>query len=63
MWALVRISSGGVGVFHVKGWGAKKFDMSLETQGIKPFWRDIPGFFAGISRDFLPGYPGSARKV
>ena len=31
--------------------GAKKFGMSLETQGIKLFWRDIPG------------YPGSARKV
>ena len=31
-----------VGVFHVKGWGAKKFGMSFETQ-------DIPGF-AGISR-------------
>ena len=28
--------------------GAKKFGMSLETQGIKPFWRDIPGFCRDI---------------
>ena len=27
-----------------EGVGAKKFGMSLETQGIKLFWRDIPGF-------------------
>ena len=44
----VRISSGGVGVFHVKGWGAKKLDMCLETQEIKLFWRDIPGFCRDI---------------
>ena len=25
----------GYGVFHVKGWGAKKFGMSLETREIK----------------------------
>ena len=36
----------GWGVFHVKGWGAKKFGMSLETQGNQNF------FFGGISRDF-----------
>ena len=28
--------------------GAKKFGMSLETQGIKLFWWDIPGFCRGI---------------
>ena len=28
--------------------GAKKFGMSLETQGIKLFWRDIPGFCRDI---------------
>ena len=39
-----------------EGAGAKKFGMSLETQGNQTF---LPG----ISRDFLPGYPGSARKV
>ena len=38
----------------MKGWGAKKFGMSLETQGIKLFWRDIPGF--------LTGYPGKAPE-
>ena len=47
---LVRISSGGVGVFHAEGVGAKKFGMSFETQGNQTFWRDIPGFLAGISR-------------
>ena len=32
----------------MKGWGPKKFGMSLETQGIKLFWRDIPGFCRDI---------------
>ena len=32
----------------MKGVGAKKFGMSLETQGIKLFWRDIPGFCRDI---------------
>ena len=41
---LVRIFSGGFGVFHVNGWGAKKFGMSLETREIKLFGRDIPRF-------------------
>ena len=31
-----------------EGVGAKKFGMSLETQGIKLFWRDIPGFCRDI---------------
>ena len=38
----VWISSGGVGVFHVKGWGAKKFGMSLEAHGNQAFERAIP---------------------
>ena len=31
-----------------EGVGAKKFGMSLEAQGIKLFWRDIPGFCRDI---------------
>ena len=31
-----------------EGVGAKKFGMSLETQGIKLFWREIPGFCRDI---------------
>ena len=31
-----------------EGVGAKKFGMSLETQGIKLFWRDVPGFCRDI---------------
>ena len=45
----------GVGVFHVKGQGGKKFDMSFETQKTQSFCRHIPGFLAG--------YPGGAWKV
>ena len=37
-----------VGVFSREGVGAKKFGMSLETQGIKLFWRDNPGFCRDI---------------
>ena len=40
-----------------EGVGAKKFGMSLETQGIKLFWRDIPGF----CRD-IPEAPEKLRK-
>ena len=54
---LVRIFSSGVGVFHVNGWGAKKFDTSLETREIKLFGRDIPGF----CRD-IPGAPEKFAK-
>ena len=32
----------------MKGVAAKEFDMSLEAQGIKLFWRDIPGFCRDI---------------
>ena len=45
---LVRISSGGVGVFRVNGWGPKKFGMSFETQGNQTFGRDVPGFCRDI---------------
>ena len=31
-----------------EGVGAKKFGMSLETQGNQTFWRDIPGFCRDI---------------
>ena len=37
----------GGGLPH-EGVGAKKFGMSLETQGIKLCWRDIPGFCRDI---------------
>ena len=42
----------------MKGVGAKKFGMSLETQGIKLFWRDIPGF----CRDIPPKKPEKFEK-
>ena len=51
---LVQIFSGGVGVFHVKGWGPKS--------SVCPSKPGKPNFFGGISRD-LPGYPGGPRKV
>ena len=57
---LVRISSAGVGVFHVKGWGPKSSvcpSDSFETQGYQTFWRDIPGF----CRD-IPGAPEKFEK-
>ena len=44
----------GRGLPH-EGVGAKKFGMSLETQGHQTFWPDISGFLAG--------YPGGPRKV
>ena len=55
---VVRISSGGLGVFHMKGLGqkvrygggAKKFGMSSESQGNQTFWRDIPGCWRDIPR-------------
>ena len=48
----VRMSSGGVGVFHVNTVGAKKFGMSLEASETKLFWLHIPGFCWDI-----PGAP------
>ena len=41
----------------MKGWGAKKFGMSLETREIKLFGRAIPGF----CRD-IPGVPEKFEK-
>ena len=52
---LVRIFSGGVGVFHVKGWGPKS--------SACPSKPGKSNCFGGISRQKLPGYPGGARKV
>ena len=51
---LVRIFSGGVGVFHVKGWGAKS-SVCPSNQGNQTLLAGYPGI--------LPGYPGGARKV
>ena len=42
-----------------EGMGAKKFGMSLETREAKLFWRDIPGFFAGMSQRV----PKSLRNI
>ena len=52
--AKVRIFSGGVGVFHVNGWGAKVRYIP-RNQANQTFWAGYPGI--------LPGYPGIARKV
>ena len=46
----VRISSGGVGVFHVKGWGPRSSVCPFEAQGNQTFWRDIPGLCRDIPR-------------
>ena len=54
-WA--RIFSGGVGVFHTKGWGPKS--------SVCPLKPGKSNFFGGISRDFagiLRGCPKSLRK-
>ena len=54
---LVRISSGGVGVFHVKGWGPKS-SVCLSKPGETKL-------FGGISRDVcrdIPGAPESLKK-
>ena len=51
---LVRISSGGVGVFQVQGWGQEV--RYVLRNPLKPnFWADILGS--------LPGYFGNVRKV
>ena len=52
----VWIFSGGVGVFHVKGWGPKSSIRPSKPREIKLFGRDIPPKFC---RDIPP----SARKV
>ena len=51
---LVRISSGGVGVFHVKGLGPKS-----SACPPKPKETKLLAGYPGI----LAGYPGGARKV
>ena len=53
----VRISSGGVGVFHVKGWGPKVRYVP-RNPGKPNFRAGYPGIFAGMSR----GCPKSSRK-
>ena len=50
---LVRISSGGVGVFHVKG-GGQQVRYVLRNPGKPNLFVAWPGI--------LPGYPGGARK-
>ena len=61
---LVRISSGGVVVFHMKGWGPKSSvcpskQKNKKKQKIKPnFLAGYPGIVAGISL----GCPKSLRK-
>ena len=50
----VRIFTGGVGVFHMKGWGQKS--------SVHPSKPGRSNFFGGIS-EILLGYPGSVRKV
>ena len=42
---LVRICSGGVGVFHVKGWGPKSSVCPSKPGKPNLFWRDIPEFW------------------
>ena len=46
--------SGGVGVFHVNGWGPKSSVCPSKHRPTKFFWRDIPGFCRDIP-GFLPG--------
>ena len=53
----VRIFSGGVGVFHVKGWGPKSSIWPSKPGKSNFFWRDIPGF----CRD-IPGVPEKFEK-
>ena len=52
---LVRISSGGVGFFHVGGGQGQKARYVPRNQGNQTFLAGYPGILAG--------YPGGARKV
>ena len=56
---LVRIFSGGLGIFHVKGWGPQSSVCPSKFRETKLFGlpRDIPGFCRAI-----PGNPQSLRK-
>ena len=56
---LVRISSGGVRVFHVKGWGPKSSVCLSKPRESKLFGGSSWDFFAGISR----GGPKRLRKI
>ena len=47
---LVRISSGGMGVFHVKGWGAKKVWYALRNPGKPNFLVGYPGILVGPAK-------------
>ena len=50
IWASkVWMSSSVVGVFHLKGWGVKKFGLSRENPGNQSFWQDVPRKLPGIS--------------
>ena len=51
---LVRISFGGVGVFHVQGWGSKSLVCPSKPRETK--------LFGGISRDFRRDVPGAPEK-
>ena len=51
---LVRISSGGVGVFHVNGVGPKSSVWPSKPRESK--------LFGGISRDFCRDIPGAPEK-
>ena len=55
----VRISSGGVGVFHVRGGGQKVRYVPVLLAGKPNFWVGYPGIVTGISR----GCPKSLRKI
>ena len=52
---LVQISSGGVGFFHVKGWGPKSSVCPSKPRKTK--------LFGGISRDFCWDIPGTPENV
>ena len=55
---LVRISSGGLGFFPVKGWGPKSSVCPSKIRETRLFWRDIPGLSPGYPR----GCPKSLRE-
>ena len=50
----VRISSGGVGVFHVKGWGPKSSVCASNPRETK--------LLGGLSRDSCRDIPGAPEK-
>ena len=62
----IRISSGGMGVFHVNGVGAKEARYVPRTQGSQTFGRHIQGFLPVIlwkrGRDPTPQISALLRK-